>query len=71
MGKKPGWKTTEFWLSLLAMVLGVVVASGVFEDGGVVLQVAGIGMAILGKLGYTVPRAKGKAVEAVAELGPN
>jgi len=58
---KPGWKTTEFWLSLLAIVLGAVAASGALPEGGLALQIIGGVMAILGQLGYVGARAKVKA----------
>jgi len=31
MDTKPGYKTTEFWLSLLATLLGFLLASGVMD----------------------------------------
>lgn len=58
---KPGYKTTEFWLSLLALVLGAVAAAGVLPDGGLATQVIGGILAILSQLGYTASRAKLKA----------
>ena len=30
---KPGYKTTEFWVSILASVMGILVTTGVFDAG--------------------------------------
>lgn len=63
---KPGYKTTEFWLSALAFVLGALFASGVVSEGSQIDKVLGLGASILGQLGYVVPRgmAKAKALPA-------
>lgn len=63
---KPGWKTTEFWLSLAAMLVGAVVASGVVPEAGPWSQVVGIIAGVLGALGYTVSRGFAKAGTANA-----
>ena len=60
---KPGYKTTEFWLSLLATLLGFVLASGAMD--GVsqeswVAKLVGGAVAVLASLGYTASRAKVK-----------
>ena len=60
---KPGYKTTEFWLSTAAMLLGVVFASGVIVEGSIVAQVAGIAATVLGSLGYAVSRGAVKKAE--------
>lgn len=54
---KPGYKTTEFWLSVVAMVVGSLIASGAFSDSSLVMQGLGVAAVILGQLGYAVPRA--------------
>ena len=61
---KPGWKTSEFWLSTASMALGATFASGVFEgadENSLVMRAVGAAMTVLGALGYTVARAKAKA----------
>jgi hypothetical protein len=60
---KPGIKTTEFWLSLAAMVVGTMMASGVFADGSMPMKIGGMAMSILAALGYTYNRTKLKAPE--------
>lgn len=64
--EKPGYKTTEFWLTLAATVLSLVFASGALGAGGVDLQIAGIIASVLGALGYTVTRGGVKKREAEA-----
>ncbi len=53
---KPGFKTTEFWLSTIAMLLGVVMASGAVHTGGMVAQIVGGALSVLASLGYTASR---------------
>lgn len=57
---RPGWRTTEFWLSSLALVLGAVLASGALPDGGTFAQIAGAVLAALSCLGYDAARARVK-----------
>jgi hypothetical protein len=53
---KPGYKTSEFWLTLVATILGFVFASGAVPDAGIYGQVLGFAATILSSLGYTVSR---------------
>lgn len=53
---KPGWKTTEFWLKLAAMLLTAAFASGIIPTTGPAAAVAAIAATMLGALGYTVAR---------------
>jgi len=61
---KPGYKTTEFWLSLLATLLGFLLASGVMdavpEESWIAKLVGGL-VAVLATLGYSASRAKVKS----------
>jgi hypothetical protein len=52
----PGYKTTEFWLSLAAMVVGAALASGVFPSESGMEKILGLAATILAQLGYTVSR---------------
>lgn len=61
---KPGYKTTEFWLSLAAVVIGAAAASGAFPDESGVGKVIGILGATLAGMGYTVSRGNVKKAEA-------
>lgn len=58
---KAGWKTSEFWLSLVAMLMGVLLTSGVIPETGVWSQVAGIVCTILAAFGYSVSRGVAKS----------
>ena len=53
---KPGYKTTEFWLSLAAVALGGVMAAGVFKMEGSTAQIVGVIESALVALGYTGAR---------------
>lgn len=65
---KPGWKTTEFWLSLLAVVLGALLTSGLLADGSAPLRIAGIATTVLAALGYTGARASVKNAASMLAL---
>jgi len=60
---KPGYKTTEFWLSAAATIVGLVVTSGVLPEqpDNVWVRLVGGVVAVLAALGYTAARAKVKA----------
>ena len=57
---KPGYRTTEFWLTLLAELVGFLLASGAVaaEGEGIWPKIIGGGIALLAALGYTVNRNK-------------
>ena len=57
---KPGWKTTDFWLSLGVIVLSATVASGLLASDGIAFKIVSIVTATLTGLGYTAARAKAK-----------
>jgi hypothetical protein len=65
--QKPGYKTTEFWLSMAALILGALLASGVIPEGGWISKLVGGGLAALGQLGYSWSRTKVKAEAVKAE----
>ena len=58
--QKPGWKTSEFWLSLAAAVLGAFVASGVLPSENLMMKIAGMALAALASLGYAASRGRAK-----------
>jgi hypothetical protein len=53
---KPGYKTTEFWLAFVAMVIGAAFASGIFPAESAGDKVLGLAATVLTALGYTVSR---------------
>lgn len=61
---KPGYKTTEFWLSLAAAVVGGCVAAEVIPAEGPWMQVVGLVSSALVALGYTGARLNLKKAEA-------
>ena len=58
---KPGFKTSEFWLSAAASVVGLVMASGVIESGSQWDKIVGLAVAALASMGYSASRARVKA----------
>ena len=54
---KPGWKTSEFWCTIAAMLIGGLFASGAITTGGTWDKVLGLLAGVLSALGYTVSRA--------------
>jgi len=57
---KPGYKTTEFWLSSIATILGIALASGALPEGGTIGQIIGGVVALLANIGYTASRIQAK-----------
>lgn len=53
---KPGYKTTEFWLTNAAFLLGALLASGLVGDGSALAKLIGLAGSILSTLGYTISR---------------
>lgn len=53
---KPGYKTTEFWLTVAASAIGLLLASGMIHAGTPIDRVVGLAASVLGTLGYTVSR---------------
>lgn len=52
----PGYKTSEFWLTLLAVLLTTFLASGVVTDTSSAAKVVGYLVSVLAALGYTAAR---------------
>lgn len=65
---KPGYKTTEFWLKLAAILLTALFASGAIPTAGPAATVAAIAATMLGALGYTVARSMVKSAAAALVL---
>lgn len=53
---KPGWRSSEFWLTLAAVVLPAVHAAGLFGETSPVTKVIAIGIAALAAFGYNANR---------------
>lgn len=61
MDVKPGWKTSEFWLTSAATVVGALLASGAIPDESGFGKALGAAAMVLGALGYSVVRSLVKA----------
>lgn len=67
METKPGYKTTEFWLTVLAILAGLFVAAGFLPAEHVAVKIAGFIVSALATLGYQLGRASvKKASPAIA-----
>lgn len=53
---KPGYKTTEFWMHLLVVILGAVMSVHVIPDTNPVAKLIALAVTVLTSLGYTVSR---------------
>ena len=62
---KPGYKTTEFYLSLLAIICGAILTSGIVSDTGTVAKIVGGVLSVLAALGYTASRTVVKSGEVL------
>lgn len=60
---KPGWKTTEFYLTMVALVLGGLVQFDVIpvEGEGTWPKIVALGLQVLAAMGYQVSRGKAKS----------
>ncbi len=68
--KAAGWKTTEFWLTLITVILTAILSSGVVDDIPTVSKVLAAVVAGLTALGYVGGRAllKVSAINAAVDL---
>ncbi len=54
---KPGYATTEFWLTLAAMLIGTLVTSGAFADTSTIGKIIAFAATALASIGYSMSRA--------------
>jgi len=64
---KPGLKTTEFWLTLAASVVSVLLTLGLEGNAGTIVGVAAV---VLTTLGYQVSRTSAKKADASKPAPP-
>lgn len=64
---KPGYKSTEFWLSFAAILIGALLAGDFFAEGSQAVKVLAFASSTLAALGYTAARAFTKAADAKKE----
>lgn len=56
----PGYKTTEFWLTLIAIIVGALAGAGIFPIDSSIGKTIGVVGTVLGALGYTAMRTSAK-----------
>jgi hypothetical protein len=52
-----GWRTSEFWLSMIAIITSALILAEVFPSDGIIGKLLLVASIILSSLGYTVARA--------------
>lgn len=52
----PGWRTSEFWLTLTTQVVGSLIAGEVFAPASTPAKIAAVAMMVLTALGYQYSR---------------
>jgi len=58
---KPGYKTTEFWLTALATLVALFIGSGVLSSEHLAMKIAAFAAAALAQLGYGISRGLAKS----------
>lgn len=60
----PGWKTSEFWATIVGQVVGAILASGVLTEGSIWVQLLGGILAVASAFGYQAQRTSLKKAES-------
>ena len=63
--KKPGYRTSEFWLTLACLIFGMLLASGVVTEGSNAERIVAFGASVLASFGYSFSRGMVKKAEAL------
>ena len=66
---KPGYKTTEFWLTLAAGVIGALLLADVFVQGSTPFKLLTAFGTVLNVYGYRASRISAKAADARGVVG--
>jgi len=61
--RRPGVRTTEFWISLVVALAGGLSGAGLFGEGSLAAQIVGGVLAVGASLGYTYVRGQVKRTE--------
>ncbi len=64
---KAGWKTSEFWFSLGAVVVAYLISSDLGDETTVVGKILGIVATVLAAFGYSIGRAMVKSASIKAK----
>jgi hypothetical protein len=54
--EKPGYLSTEFYINVVAILAGIIMASGLIPEGGVAAQIIGGVMTAIASASYTAGR---------------
>lgn len=54
--EKPGYLSTEFYINVVAILAGIIMASGIIPEGGVAAQIIGGVMTAIASASYTAGR---------------
>lgn len=65
--KKPGYKSSEFWLTLLCLIFGMLLASGAISEGSSAEKIIAFGASVLASFGYSFSRGMVKKAEALSD----
>ena len=63
---KPGFKTSEYWLSTLAILLNAAIASDAIVESSLVGKIVFGAVSVLAALGYVAARKAAKSVDSVS-----
>ena len=66
---KPGYKTTEFWLTAAAAIVGLLFASGIIPTDSSLYKLLGLAATTLGTMGYAVSRGMVKSAVPMIVAG--
>jgi hypothetical protein len=58
---KPGYRSSEFWLTVASNIIGALMASGILADGSSWSRLVGMAAMVLAGMGYSVSRGMVKA----------
>jgi len=68
MEQRSGIRTTEFWITLVVVIAGLLPTSGLFPEGHWAVKVCGLVVSVAAALGYTVARGSVKKAAAAKLL---
>lgn len=66
----PGWKTSEFWITLIVILIGALPSSGLIAEGSQAAKIVGLAISVLGGLGYMQSRTSLKKAHVWAASEP-
>jgi hypothetical protein len=67
MDVKPGWKTSEFWFTIVAMLASMFVLAGFLPEDHVAMKIAAFIVSALAQMGYSISRGLAKKDAVIKE----